>query len=296
MEQSIKYSNPRPKEFIDMLIKEYNTTNISIKELSAKYHTDVYYHFKKNGIKKRSKGEQMALSRTNCIKYNWDFSSIKNETEAYIIGLFLADGYVGDKQAGIKLKLEDSYIIRKIRDYLSPEIKISCHKNTSGFVISSQIICDNMKKLGIISKKSNKELFIPNMKEGLYRHFIRGFFDGDGSIFKCVSNKNIYLKGNICSPTINILEEIQTILRNNNIFSTINIEKRIGKTSKIPTGITVCNLDMYRLFIRRKIDILNLFHFMYDESTIHLNRKYLIFKNNLELLNYKKHVNTELTN
>lgn len=74
MEQSIKYSNPRPKEFIDMLIKEYNTTNISIKELSAKYHTDVYYHFKKNGIKKGQKENK------------WHYLE---QTVLNIIGIFL---------------------------------------------------------------------------------------------------------------------------------------------------------------------------------------------------------------
>ena len=126
----------------------------------------------------------------------------------------------------------------------------------------------------------------------LHRDFIRGYFDGDGSIFIC---GNKYLKCNICSPTIQILEDIQNILKENNIYSTINKENRIGKTLIIPTGTCIAKKDMYRLFIRRKEDIKKFYYFLYKDADIFLSRKKDKFEDNFEMLKLLRHVNTEVT-
>ena len=46
-----KYNRQRSPEFREMLATEYLSTNISIKELSEKYHTDAAYQLQKHGIK-----------------------------------------------------------------------------------------------------------------------------------------------------------------------------------------------------------------------------------------------------
>lgn len=152
-----------------------------------------------------------------------------------------------------------------------------------------------MRNLGIKPRKTYNELAIPPMDVSLLRHFMRGYFDGDGTIFRCGSHKDtVILKCNICSPTKGILEEFRDILHSNGIHSSINMEKRRGKAMLVLGKTIIGKVDMYRLFIRRKVDIEKLYHFFYDDSTIYLERKFLVFDDNRELLVYKRHVNTEL--
>ena len=145
--------------------------------------------------------------------------------------------------------------------------------------------CDNLSKLGLVPNKTHKELHIPNMDEQFLRHFIRGYFDGDGTIFVCtVKGIPKYLKGNICSPTENILKELQEILLKYGIESTINKEKRMGKIMRSPSGYITCSQDMYRLFFRKKASILKLYDFLYKNATIYMPRKKKIFDDNFSMM------------
>lgn len=252
------------------------------KELDQKYKIDTYYLFKKYNLKFRTTSESVLLNRKNRIKLNYNFESINNSKEAYIVGIFLADGYVGKHQLGLKLKKSDKDIVEKIKNYFSKEIKLQEEKNSFSFKISSMKACENAINLGILKNKTNKEMIIPNMDIKYYSDFIRGFFDGDGTIFKCY---NKYLKSNICSPKIEILIEIQNILKNNNICSTINKENRIGKTFILPQGTSVIgSMDMYRLFIRKKEDLKRFYYFLYNNCDFLLKRKKEIFDTNFEML------------
>lgn len=289
MEQDfMKYEvcKPRDLRFIQMLVDEYNSSNISLKELSIKYHTDAHYQFKKYKISVRSKGYQRALTRNGCIELNWKGDCIKTEEQAYILGLLYADGYVSDTQMGLRLKKSDKDVVEKVKNYFSKDIKLQCFKNSYSFAVSSKEVCRNLQNLGMLKRKTQNILRVPKMQENLYRHFIRGFFDGDGTIYK--DNKALSLRFNICSPTIEILTDIENIFQKNNIASRINKEVRTNKLSKVPSGkIVVQNLDMYRLFVRRKIDIEKLYHFLYDDCTIYMERKKKVFEDNTNLMVYK---------
>lgn len=296
---STRNTKPRSTEFLHMLETEYNNGK-SMKELSKKYKTDCYFQFKTHGIKRRNKEElhnwRILHRNSSRILYKWDCSSVNNEKEAYILGLLMADGYVGRTQFGLRLKKEDKDLLVKIKNYFSGDITLQESLLGYSFVVSSINICNNLKKLGIISKKSLKELHIPQIEKPFIRHFIRGFFDGDGTIFIANVNGKKYLKGNICSPTKNILVEIQKVLQNNSMDFKINKENRIGKELRTPTGKAIGKSDMYRLEFRKKTSIKNLINYLYTDATIYLNRKFLIFNNNKNLLEYKyKHANTELT-
>lgn len=287
--------NRRSQEFREMLANEYLSTTISISELSRKYQTDAIYQLKKLGIPLKGRGVQKMLTRTGCIKYNWDASKVETEKQAYVLGFLMADGYYSGFQVGLRLKKDDLMILKKIRDCFSEEIKIQEEETAYGFVISSTVICDNLNRLGIIRHKSQNEKYIPVLRDDLVRHFIRGYFDGDGTVFVCHNGKNQFLKCNICSSTKNILVEIQEILTANGIYSVINSEKRIGKVYRVKDQYdSVATMDMNRLFIRRKGDIQKLYHYLYDDASIYLDRKYKVFADNQWMLVYR-HANTELT-
>lgn len=283
----------RNKEFIEQLLKEYYE-GASMKELDLKYHTDTYYQFKKiKNIQKRKPNEQRTISRTNCYKLKWNCSAISNEFEAYILGMLYADGYITDCQLGLKLKKSDKELVEIIKNYFSEDIKLQFEKNNYKFVVSSVVVVNNLKKIGLSKHKTNFNFNIPILKSDLYKHFIRGYFDGDGSIYICKKNiKTPFLKGYICSPTEPILKDIQNILLQNNIDCKINIEKRIGKTIKCIDKQLIASCDMYRLFIRKKEALSNFYHFLYDDCNIFLKRKKEIFDNYFNINNI--HVNTEI--
>ena len=291
-----KNTKPRSYEFREMLAKEYLTTSISIKELSGKYHTDAAYQLNKHGIQLKGRGVQKLLNRTNCIVYKWDASRVDTEEQAYALGFLMADGHNTGKQVGVKVKLSDSDILDKIKNCFSENIKLQRNPKYVSFVISSYTICDNLRKLGIVEHKSYNEKNIPGLNPELIRHFIRGYFDGDGTVFICKNCNNRFLKCNICSSTVNILQQIQLILLSNGIECTINTEKRIGKEYIINGGkASIATMDMSRLYIRRKASIERFFHYLYDDSHIYLERKHKVFTDNISMMTYCKHVNTELT-
>lgn len=290
----------RDLNFIKQLEKEYRE-GASLKELSLKYKTDCNYQFKKEGIKKRSKEELKhwkEQKRPGRIKLNWNCKKISNETEAYIAGIFYADGYNSKKsQFGIRLKYVDKDLVIKLKNYFSDKIKLQISKDQTSvsFVVSSSEACLNLYNIGCVCNKTNKELKIPVLDKTLIRHFIRGFFDGDGSIIKCNTKSGVFLRCNICSPTVKILEDFQKVLKEYDIVSFINKENRKGKLMHTPNGKSICTKDMYRLYIRRKADIQKFFDFLYKDATIFLERKFKVFIDNKDSLKYKKprYANTE---
>lgn len=278
----------RNLEFIQMLVNEYNSTNISLKDLSKKYHTDAYYQFKMHNVPTRSKGVQRSLTRKGCFNLNWNGERILTEEQAYIVGLVFADGHISDTQMGLRLKKSDKKLIEQVKNYFSSNIKLQYYNNSYNFVVSSKQLCSNLLNLGVLKHKTSKELHIPQMQESLYKHFIRGFFDGDGTVFKSNNNGHFSLRCNICCATKGILEEINTIFQANGIMGSINIEHRKGKYTKTPAGQkTIQTLDMYRLFVRSKSSVEKLYHFLYDDCTLYLERKRQVFEDNFNLFIYK---------
>lgn len=279
-------SAKRTKKDILEIYEEY-LNGSTTKEIDKKYNMSILRFFRKYNLETRKYGRFNYEFRSNSIELKYMFKSIENEQEAYIVGMFMADGYVGKQQLGLRLKKSDKDIVEKIKNYFSEDIKLQESGNSFSFVVSSEMACENAIKLGILENKSTKETFIPSMKEELIPHFIRGYFDGDGTIFICNDKKRNTksLKSNICSANINILEEIQKKLSFNGIFSTINKENRIGKKYYMPHGgITISNQDMYRLYIRRKDDLKKFRDFIYKDSSLFLKRKKDIFYNNDTLL------------
>jgi len=282
----------RTKEFILKVYDEY-LAGATQDFLDKKYKTQTGYHFKNYNLKCRKTHESISNFRNlkgGRLTLNYLFESINNEQEAYIVGLFMADGWVATNTIGFRFKNDDVELLHNIKNYICKDIKIYIDNNklSKGIRICSIKAIENLNNLGIpISNKSSEQLKIPNMPNDLIRHFIRGYFDGDGTVFIANKNTNIknkYLKVNICSPTENILKEMQNYLKNNNIESTINCEKRKDKTLIIPKGTCIGSMDMYRLYIRKKLEIKKFYELLYKDSNTYLKRKYHVFKDNEKLL------------
>lgn len=224
------------------------------------------------------------------------FKNIQTELQAYLLGFHAADGSINLERYTLRVKLtkNDSEIVNLFKESISPE---AYTRNVNGFDsiirekpvttktafevnISSKILINDIIELGYGPNKTYKELHLPKISEDLIRHFIRGYFDGDGSIIGSVRKPNIKNREknyrvtrafNIDCKNNAILNEIKNFLEKYDINININYISRD---------------DMYRLVTSAQEQIERLFHFLYDDSNFYLIRKFNKF-------NY--YVNTEVS-
>lgn len=113
------------------------------------------------------------------------FDEIDNEHKAYWLGFLYADGYVSDNNhIEITLKLSDEEHVLKFKEFMGFEGKIYKDSYRVRACFKDMKLGNRLKELGCVPRKS-LILTFPNesqVSKHLLIHFIRGYFDGDGSI------------------------------------------------------------------------------------------------------------------
>lgn len=192
--------------------------------------------------------------------YNRELQSIDTQEKAYLLGLFYADGNVGinQTQCRIELKLEDKELIFHLQK-LFPFFYIHYDRGTKIELGNYQkTLKEDLVFNGCLPRKSfeNKEnIHMPDINKDLIRHFIRGYFDGDGGCTLSYSNNKTQKRVYIYSASIQFLREIKIELRDNNIMSELSIVNTVGKLTIFSSS--------YTCFYR----------YLYDDSIIFMNRK-----------------------
>jgi hypothetical protein len=204
-------------------------TGLSYKLLSEKYDIctwSIGNVLRKNNIKSR-------IRKHNC---NEDyFEKIDSNEKAYWLGLLFADGYVRKRKqfngkhkqggiVGISLKNGDEYLLEKLIMDLDSTYKLT-KQIKDGFLsykleINSSKMANDLIKLGCVPNKS-LILLPPNLTDEFVSHFIRGYFDGDGSVGRYNGRLKFGLLG-----TNEILNWILSYFNNKGIKTTPKISKR----------------------------------------------------------------------
>lgn len=157
--------------------------------------------------------------------YNNELKNIDSPEKAYLLGLFYSDGCIhsndGSYYTSIVLHEDDKYLLETIVNKF-PFFRLSKHSECSwAIVCSKKSIVKDLQDNGMYFRKStdNKELLrLPNLDEKLIHHFIRGYFDGDGSVYR---QKLGNTKFEIGGTGFNMITDIVRVLYNNKI--TVNI-------------------------------------------------------------------------
>lgn len=149
-------------------------------------------------------------------KYNLDehyFDSIDNQNKAYILGFLYADGNNTPSKGtiNISLKEEDKAILDRMRIELNYEkplkFKDNSNDNHNGYISKnswvldfySSYLCKVLNDIGLVPNKSLIVKF-PNLPRELIPHFIRGYYDGNGSVYQVIkSAKNHHVTVTITS-------------------------------------------------------------------------------------------------
>lgn len=115
------------------------------------------------------------------------FETIDTEHKAYWLGYLYADGSVSKYRLSINVKPSDFYHVEKFQREIGSTHKpytmksVKAKEGTMRVDISSLKLVTDLTNQGCHAKKMY-DLDPPSLSDNLVRHFIRGFWDGDGSI------------------------------------------------------------------------------------------------------------------
>ena len=109
------------------------------------------------------------------------FNNIDSQIKAYWLGFLFADGYVDRYNVILGLQTSDTHHIEKLRDLISQSIPIRRNGNGMGVQISSVRLSAALMSHGMDEKKK-----VTGLPSEFEYDFIRGLFDGDGSIYNTV--------------------------------------------------------------------------------------------------------------
>ena len=195
---------------------------------------------------------------------------------AYVLGFFAADGYITVNKRGGQfwcISITDGSLLNEIKRIIQSEHKISFRKgignerNQYRIQIGSIEMCDDLRKLGFTERKT-KVLSVPVMPDKYFRHFVRGYFDGDGHVWsglvhKDRKTKTITIQSVFTSCSYQFLDALRFGLDRKGIKKGV---LRKGKGNYYRLTYSVLNsLKLYdfmynslgtsRLFLKRKKDV-----------------------------------------
>lgn len=183
----------------------YNNKNVKMDDISKNI------NISRRAVSRvlREMGINTRLKNRYLLNHNY-FDEIDTEAKAYILGFIYADGFVGNEHYNnIVISINDYDIVKCIAKEIEftgtiRKTKKGGFKNSrSGYSLnfSSKIMADTLRKIGLYPNKSLTISELPNIQKRLMRHFIRGYFDGDGSILLS-HNSSYYRNGNVVKKYI----------------------------------------------------------------------------------------------
>lgn len=260
-----RYYSRYSKELINELYTEF-ISGKTLTFLSKKYHIDsitIKNNFKSYGLPITHK-----CKLDPNLNHNF-FQTIDSEEKAYLLGFFAADGTINKQGNGmaILIQAEDVEILdcykkafNDKKDYYFYPAKKNTHKDRLKIEINSYINKQNLINLGFPCRKTYEMFSLPSsiMDESLYRHFIRGYFDGDGSIMLPTSNsRNTVFK--ITSSNTKFLMFCKNIFESLGCFN-ITIERFNNNLAS-------------NLIVKNKESIMLIRNYLYKDSHYFLKRK-----------------------
>lgn len=237
---------------MDKIAKEYNINKSSVHSI-----------LKTRNIPRRNSSDS---HKKYIINENF-FDLIDTPEKSYFLGILFADGYNSPKRNLVRLCLisKDKPLLNKLRnilEYTKPLTKRTfSNPNWSSqyeLAITNKHISHQLEKLGCIPNKSSKLNFPTQISRHLLQHFIRGYYDGDGSLR--------FYKNNPNQPRLSITSTLSFCNKLQNVIETqVNINTGLYK-HKI-------NDFNYSVQISGRIQVRSFLSWIYEKDTISLQRK-----------------------
>ena len=266
-----------PKEAVEMIIHNYCDNHYGLEKtgkFSGGYSSYIVRRvLLENGIKIRSFSEAAGFSNINRRKYNCkdNYFSIESHNMAYLLGFLAADGTVSKSDNTIKIGLAeiDTDFLENIRKELQCEKPLFHYTTNNGYKVvelnftSSQMKKD-LAKYNIVPRKTYSFNFPENLNKKYWIDFIRGYFDGDGSVSTAGPGA---LRWQICSYRREVLDTIINFLKEEYDIPKVSIMTQ-------PRGKSILHYFQYSTNATKKI-----FSILYYPNCLCLPRKYIKYEN-----------------
>lgn len=280
---------PIPESEHDNVIKIYTTSKMGSRKIGALYNSTQYHVdkiLKSAGIKMKTVAE---TNRKHFCNEHF-FDQIDTEEKAYFFGLLYADGCNKPYQSEITLALSEtdkhildsfSHVIETGRPVYLYKIseKDPTRQNVAKLVISNKHMCNILENHGMVRAKTLIKEFpqvILDSNEDIQRHFIRGYFDGNGSIGVTYGQR-------LTDKVVGIIMHITSTEDMCN-----NIQYLVYKYCNVHCNVRLPDTDhiySYDVSLCRLKDCLTLCNWLYHDSTLYLERKhekYMLLKESEE--------------
>lgn len=174
-------------EQVAYIIDRYLNENYTLKQLGREFNCS--YPTIRNLLNKhniQSRGNKQGYPRDE-----FYFNKIDSEEKAYWLGFLYADGCVHSNNYEISINITDKEHIKKFQNAIkalnhniteTKDKRFQNAKTLYQFSIKDKQLHQDLIKWGCIPQKSLLINKIPNIPRDYISHFIRGYFDGDGSL------------------------------------------------------------------------------------------------------------------
>lgn len=195
------------------------------------------------------------------------FNTIDTPEKAYWLGFIYADGFITKRTHGnhvFGITLAEKEPLEKLNKCMNSNKKIGEYIHTTGFstgtnkeyklaFCSPQLVSD-LEKWGCVERKTFKLKFPHFLSKDLIPHFVRGFFDGDGSVF-------LHIQKNYGKEYVNL---------GITICGTEEYLKDFAKACNLPENIVYKDhrkqTDCWSIKLASNIRCLTMYHFMYKNA------------------------------
>ena len=261
------------EEIINMYLNEKKSCNEISKIINCSL-CGVYDALRRWNINTRNLSESHKQKNFN----EQYFKVIDTEAKAYWLGFIYADGYITGKDFGISLSITDiSHLLKFLKDIEAdflPKSYIGTGYSEVEYcrvLFKSSLIVNDLIDKGVFYNKSLILKFPTKeqVPDNLIRHFIRGYFDGDGSLV--LSKNSINFK--ICG-TKEFLSGIIDTLNKNCSYKYKNVLYKRHKDEK----------NNYYLSYGGRLKVIDALSYLYKDSNVYLDRKKEKYK---KLINIK---------
>lgn len=263
------------QKYAEEIINNYTNKLKSINQMSIEYgckRYQIYYLLEKYGINTRSNTEANRRYQIN----ETYFDKIDAPEKAYILGFLFADGYNNTITNSIVLTLniDDYQILEEIKTLCGSDKPLYFYEYThkdgqirryANMTLCSKHMCESLKQYGMVANKSLILDFPIGIPEKLMSHFYRGYLDGDGCIHHYTNlrynNRNLV---QLTSSKQFCQKSVEYLNNKLNIHTYLTHDK--------------CHSDnTWNLRMSSKHDVKIFLDWIYQDSTIKLQRKYDIY-------------------
>jgi hypothetical protein len=200
------------------------------------------------------------------------FDEINTQEKAYFLGFLFADGYNLETRNAVSISLAepDRRILEEMNALVQPDKPLQYVKykgkrqNQYRLTMQNKRISRRLSELGCHQRKSYDLSFPVCVSESLMPHFVRGYFDGDGSIIlpRRRSNVSVSFVG-----SVTFISGLRSYLADKCHLSMVKMASRFESEPRV-VQIAYCGVN----------NVIRLRDMMYKDARILLRRKFEKFQ------------------